>query len=91
MLMKNIPSQIAILLITAGLAFISFYEWHALNTIDHPAPRKIDAAYCTSCHTDSATMRAMKLKEGNTHFIFPGKTAVIPTGECPRLTGKKRY
>src|SRR5579871_6970939 len=69
---KKLPAGLAITILAAGLALIGLTEWRALYTADHPAPRRIDAAYCASCHAGAASLKALKHKEGNTHFLFQG-------------------
>jgi hypothetical protein len=72
---KNIPSSIFATILAVVLVFAGYCEWNALTHVKTapPPPRTIGKAFCTSCHSDAASLRAMKLKEGNTHFIFHGE------------------
>jgi hypothetical protein len=68
----QIAPRTAALVVCAAVTVIASIEARALWVGDNPPPHKLTAAECTSCHSDPATLRRMKWKEGNLHIFFHG-------------------
>ncbi|HEV2471805.1 MAG TPA: hypothetical protein VGS41_04020 [Chthonomonadales bacterium] len=73
----QIPTTAAISIILVAVVLVVGCEWRALYALDHPAPHLITASECASCHSSPAALRMMKLKEGNTHFLFHGPAVAL--------------
>ena len=68
----RISSRTAATVICAAVAVTTCFEARALWVRDNPPPHLLTAAECTSCHSDAASLRRMKWKEGNLHIFFHG-------------------
>jgi len=65
------PGAVALTL-TLAIAATSAVEVYALRAKERAEnpPQRIDAAYCTKCHSDAKSLAKMRLKEGSSHFLF---------------------
>jgi len=68
----QITSRTAAIVICAAVAVIACIEARALWARENPPPHVLTAVECTSCHSDPASLRRMKWKEGNLHIFFHG-------------------
>ena len=88
---KTISPAVAIAVTVAFVLMTACVESGTLASqerADH-APRKIDMAYCTSCHSDAAMLAKMKRKEGNTHFLFNGNEKI--PAQCSAAGPPRKY
>ncbi|HZT42221.1 MAG TPA: hypothetical protein VFA07_08525 [Chthonomonadaceae bacterium] len=69
---SQITPRTAALVICVAAVIIVCIEARALWARDNPPPHVLTAAECTSCHSDPASLRLMKWKEGNLHVFFHG-------------------
>jgi hypothetical protein len=68
----QIAPRMAALVICAALTVIVSIEARGLWVDENPPSHLLTAAECTSCHSDPASLRRMKWKEGNMHIFFHG-------------------
>lgn len=91
MTLQTISPAAAVTITAVFILVTAAVESKTLAAKDHSehAARKIDMAYCTKCHSDSAMLAKMKRKEGNAHFLFNGDDP-IPV-ECAAAKARQGY
>jgi hypothetical protein len=68
----QVTSRTGAIVICAAVTVIASTVARGLWINENPPPHVLTAAECTSCHSDPASLRRMKLKEGNLHIFFHG-------------------
>jgi hypothetical protein len=65
------PAAVALTLTlaVAATSTVEVYALRAKERAENP-PQRIDAAYCTKCHSDAKSLAKMRLKEGKSHLLF---------------------
>jgi hypothetical protein len=69
---RSLSPRTVALTLTVAVALTAAAEVSALRAkerADNP-PQRIDAAYCTKCHTDAKSLAKLRRKEGGSHFLF---------------------